>query len=130
MTPKPGADDDREPEQRRADALNTIATSILSSADTKPGAHVPPQFTLILTEQTWLDARAERQRTSPATFGFGPADDAAAGSGTDGLDLNGSTADTRDRPWTAEAVAVGFRSAALDDGTQIASSTVPAMSGT
>ena len=123
VTPKPGADDDREPEQRRADALDTIATSILSSADTKPGAHVPPQVTLILTEQTWLAARAERQRqrSSRAAFGFGPADDNAAGSGTGGLDLDfdSTGADTGDGPWTAEAVAVGYLPATLEDGTPV-----------
>ena len=137
VTPKPGADDDRDPAQRRADALTTIAESVLASADTKPGAHVPPQVTLTLTEETWLAAQAERrrQRASRATFGFGPADNDVVGSGTDGhrtdglrtdgfgaggLDLDGLSAnDTEDGPWTAEAVAVGYLPATLEDGTPV-----------
>jgi hypothetical protein len=71
VTPRPAADDDRDSSQRAADALDTIATRILSSADTKPGAHVPPHVSLILTEESLVGARAhlERRRAAAATGG-------------------------------------------------------------
>ena len=81
VTPRPGPDDDRDPEQRRAAALDTIATRILGFKDTKPGANVPPQISLILTEETWVAAQADRdrRRRALATFGF-RADDAGRSS--------------------------------------------------
>jgi hypothetical protein len=39
-----------------------MATRILAATDTTPGANVPPQITMILTEHTWTAARAERDR--------------------------------------------------------------------
>ena len=66
LTPRPAADDDRDPGQRAADALDTMATQILSAATTKPGAHVPPHVSLILTEETWVAARAHRDRRRAA----------------------------------------------------------------
>ncbi len=72
LSPRPGAEDDRDPGQRRADALDAMATRILASSDTRPGAHVPPQITMILTEATWVAARDERDRRRRAGAG-GPA---------------------------------------------------------
>ena len=72
LSPAPGAGDDRDFGQRNADALTMMAKSVLSSADTKPGAPVPVQVSFILTEATWLAAKAAREarRASLATFGF------------------------------------------------------------
>ena len=68
-TPRPGVEDDRDPGQRRADALDAMVGRILSDADTKPGAHVPPHVSMILTEATWHAARAERDRERSETNG-------------------------------------------------------------
>ena len=61
-TAAPAADDDRSTEQRRADALTTLAEGARASGDLKPSAHVPPQVSLILTEETWNATQAERDR--------------------------------------------------------------------
>lgn len=77
-TPRPAADDDRDPAQRAADALDTIAKSVLADVTTRPGGHVPAQVMMILTAQEWAAARAERtrQRELAAT---GDCDGASAG---------------------------------------------------
>ena len=62
LSPRPAADDDRDAGQRCADALDAMAGRILASAETKPGGHVPPQVSMILTAETWAAARAERDR--------------------------------------------------------------------
>lgn len=62
VTSRPGVDDDRDAGQRAADALDTIARSILADAGTKPGGQVPPQVTMILGADDWAAARAERDR--------------------------------------------------------------------
>ncbi|MBC7550715.1 MAG: DUF222 domain-containing protein [Cellulomonas sp.] len=64
--------DVRDIGQRNADALDTMARSVLASADTKPGAYVPVQISFILTEATWLAAKAARdaRRAALATFGL------------------------------------------------------------
>ncbi len=91
VTARPAADDDRSPGQRSADALDTMAQRILSSADTKPGAHVPPHVSLILPAATFAATRAHRDRrraaaaaaaSAPAGAGPGmPADGMSSGSG-------------------------------------------------
>ena len=90
VTPRPGPDDERQPEQRRADALRTLAENILASVGTKPGAHVPPQVSLILTEETWLAVQAERDR---------------------------QRADIAAQPPTVATTVVGYPPATLQDGT-------------
>ncbi|RYV51069.1 HNH endonuclease signature motif containing protein [Pengzhenrongella frigida] len=69
---RPGINDDRDFGQRNADALTSLALAALGDPTTKPGAHVPPQISLILTEATWIAAQAdrERRRASLTTFGF------------------------------------------------------------
>ncbi|NMR20270.1 HNH endonuclease signature motif containing protein [Cellulomonas fimi] len=85
VTARPAADDDRDPGQRRADALDTVAERILTLKDSKPGAHVPPHVSLILTETTWLAARAERDRRRRALgSGDAPAEDAGVSGRHDG----------------------------------------------
>jgi hypothetical protein len=71
LSPRPAADDDRDPGQRAADALDAMSVKVLGLLDSKPGAHVPPQISMILTEETWVAARAERDRRRRATV---PAD--------------------------------------------------------
>ncbi|CAM5785932.1 DUF222 domain-containing protein [Cellulomonas persica] len=51
---RPSADDERTSEQRRADALDTLATDLLASPKNAAGAVVPPQVSVIVTEPTWL----------------------------------------------------------------------------
>jgi hypothetical protein len=101
LTPRPAADDDRDAGQRRADALDAMATRILALADTKPGAHVPPQITMILTEETWVAARAERDRRR--------SDSTSASGGTDSTSATGA-ADL------APHATVGYPPATLEDG--------------
>ncbi|WP_407342292.1 DUF222 domain-containing protein [Pengzhenrongella phosphoraccumulans] len=92
-TPRPAADDDRDYGQRNADALGSIADRILASVNTKPGAHVPPQVSVILTEATWVAAQADRdrRRAALATFGFTTDDDADDGGEVGGRSGGGSS---------------------------------------
>jgi hypothetical protein len=103
VTPRPAADDDRDHGQRCADALAELAERTLAS-DTKPGAHVPPQITMILTEQTWNAARAELERRRAR-------DRAGSGSGS------GDAAEERAR--VADESVVGHPPATLEDGTAV-----------
>ncbi|WNB85456.1 DUF222 domain-containing protein [Cellulomonas sp. ATA003] len=79
LSPRPAEDDDRDPGQRRADALTDMAEHVLADPGTKPGGHVPPQITMILTPETWAAARAERDRQRRgAVAGNGAPDETAA----------------------------------------------------
>lgn len=77
VTPRPGADDDRDAGQRAADGLDTIARTILADTETRPGGHVPAQITMILSAQDWAAAKAERARRraggEPSPARVGPA---------------------------------------------------------
>src|SRR5665648_1065467 len=57
---RPGVDDDRTSEQRRADALGAIAEKVLSLPDTGSGAAVRPHISFVMTERTWAGLRALR----------------------------------------------------------------------
>src|SRR5690606_13667545 len=46
-TPRPAVDDDRDAGQRAADALDTMAKSVLADVTTRPGGHVPAQVTMV-----------------------------------------------------------------------------------
>jgi len=72
VTPRPAADDDRDPAQRRADALTAVAEHALSRAPNVPG-DARPHVSVVLREETFA---ALRQR------GDGPpaADGVASGS--------------------------------------------------
>src|SRR5665648_662664 len=59
-TGRPAADDDRLPEQRRADALEMITERILSLPDTTSGAAVRPHVSFVMTAETWVGLRARR----------------------------------------------------------------------
>lgn len=58
VTPVPSSDDDRDPTQRAADALDALAQGALSDPSSKPGGHVPPHVSLIVTEHTLTGLRA------------------------------------------------------------------------
>jgi hypothetical protein len=62
VTPRPPKGAKRTYGQRNADALDTMAATILASADSKPGASVPPQISMIVTAETWEAAKAARDR--------------------------------------------------------------------
>jgi hypothetical protein len=105
LTPRPGADDDRDHGQRCADALDAMATRTLA-ADPRPGTHVPVQISFLVTEQTWTAARADRDRRrarARATTGAGsrPPGRIDASDGTDSTD---------------DAMAVSCPPATLEDG--------------
>lgn len=59
-SPRPAPDDDRAPEQRRADALATLAERLLGDPRTTPGALVRPHVSLVLREETFAALRATR----------------------------------------------------------------------
>jgi hypothetical protein len=109
LTPRPAADDDRDAGQRAADALDTMATTVLGLADTKPGGHVPPQVSMILSEESWVAARAERDRRRRT------ADGQTTRAGADRATPSGSAhvpaAGVQDRG--------GHEPATLEDGTPI-----------
>ena len=57
LSPRPAADDDRTPEQRRADALAAMADKLLSLPDTVPGAAQSPHVSFVITAEAWADLR-------------------------------------------------------------------------
>lgn len=77
LSPRPAADDERTSEQRRADALDTMAEKILALPETVPGAAQRPHVSFLMTEATWAALRAERQAGS----GTGPGSGETAGRG-------------------------------------------------
>jgi hypothetical protein len=118
LSPRPGPDDDRDPGQRCADALDAMAVRTLAD-DTKPGAHVPQQVTMILTEETWIAAQAERDRRRARSSDR--AEGAAEATGRDpGRDPQ--SADPGALAVAATDVdpgASGYRPATLEDGTPV-----------
>lgn len=75
LSPRPAADDDRSAGQRRADALDALAETVLSLPDTGSGAAVRPHVSFLMTEETWAALRAARRADAGACDA---ADDAAA----------------------------------------------------
>lgn len=57
-TPRPAKDDGRTPAQRWADALTALAERTMRLTDPKPGAHVPPQVSFLLSADTWTAIRS------------------------------------------------------------------------
>ena len=66
VTPRPALEDDRTAEQRRADALETLATTVLALPETGSGAAVRPHVSFLMTESTWSALRAAPRGTAPA----------------------------------------------------------------
>lgn len=65
-SPRPAAEDTRTPDQRRADALETIASTILAHGELAPARHVPHQVMITMTEQTFLAAQRHLATASHA----------------------------------------------------------------
>ena len=57
VSPRPGLDDERTPEQRRADALVHLADRALDGTDAGTGPAGRPHVSLVLTEPTWQALR-------------------------------------------------------------------------
>lgn len=60
VSPRPAPGDERTPEQRRADALDTLAGSVLALPGTGPGAAVRPHVSFLMTESAWTALRSAR----------------------------------------------------------------------
>lgn len=90
---KPAPDDERSPEQRRADALETLADAALG-ATAAGGVPVGPRASLsfVMREETWAALREEKRREAggaPSGVAWGAASGAAAPPATfdDGVPL-------------------------------------------
>jgi len=62
LSPRPAVGDDRSSEQRRADALESMAEKILALPETVPGAAQRPHVSFLMTEETWAALRAAKLR--------------------------------------------------------------------
>ncbi|WNB86031.1 DUF222 domain-containing protein [Cellulomonas sp. ATA003] len=127
LSPRPAEDDDRDPGQRRADALTDMAEHVLADPGTKPGGHVPPQITMILTPDTWVAARSERDRrrraagastVNKARTGARVATGMRAGAGGVGPVAGDSAGDAAGGP-VARTEPVAYPAATLEDGTPV-----------
>ncbi|WP_185972397.1 HNH endonuclease [Georgenia yuyongxinii] len=103
---KPAVDDDRTREQRRADALVTMAARVLRVGADRVGAQIRPHLALIVEEQTWAALLARRAAIEAAdrdavdaAAGF---TGAAFGLGADGLPRATATLDTASATATGE----------------------------
>jgi len=87
VTPRPAADDDRDPAQRRADALTAVAEHALSRTPNVPG-DARPHVSVVLREETFAALRQQvdgRPASDVAVAASVAADgSAAAGSATAG----------------------------------------------
>lgn len=70
VSPRPALDDDRSPEQRRADALVALADRALDDPSTVTGAAVRPHVSLLVGESTWASLRRP-QPQAPTALGGG-----------------------------------------------------------
>ncbi|WP_182111728.1 MULTISPECIES: HNH endonuclease signature motif containing protein [unclassified Actinotalea] len=81
VSPRPGKDDDRSHEQRRADALDTIAEKILALPETGSGAAVRPHVSFLMDAGTWAGLRALRAAGDDGPRGDGATEDEPAAHG-------------------------------------------------
>lgn len=63
VSPRPGLDDERAPEQRRADALVQLADRALDDTGPATGPAGRPHVSLVLSESTWRALRAGGRRS-------------------------------------------------------------------
>ncbi|MBX9245137.1 DUF222 domain-containing protein [Actinotalea ferrariae] len=61
VSPRPGQDDERTSEQRRADALDVLAEKVLAMPQTGSGASVRPHISFLMDAETWAGLRALRE---------------------------------------------------------------------
>lgn len=62
---RPAADDERTGEQRRADALDTMASKVLELPENGRGASVRPHVSLLMDASTWAALRDARRAGTP-----------------------------------------------------------------
>lgn len=70
-------DDDRSPEQARADALVVLGEHALAAPGTRPGAAIRPHVSLVLTEDTFAQLRSAAERPPHVRAADGAAGSAA-----------------------------------------------------
>jgi len=68
-SPRPTKDDDRTPEQRRADALVAVAEHTLAAPDSPSGPTSAPHVSVILTEETWSSLTRTLRTDGPRAEG-------------------------------------------------------------
>lgn len=111
VSARPGVDDDRAPEQRRADALAQLADRALDDTGPAIGPAGRPHVSLVLTESTWraLRGRGDRSADESAARGAGVATEHVRGAGDTAARIAGSTADgaARKPPGAGSALDVG-----------------------
>lgn len=78
---RPAVDDDRNPEQRRADALDAIASKVLDLPETARGAAVRPHVSLLMDAATWAALRGAR-RSGASTAATPPTEPVTLEDGT------------------------------------------------
>ncbi|WP_066462172.1 HNH endonuclease signature motif containing protein [Sanguibacter suarezii] len=101
---RPPDGDDRDYAQRMADALVDVADRAVNGGSLKNGALVRPHVSVILTEETFVQARHElRRRAAAATAGAGAG--AAGTASTGGRANRARTASTAGTAGTAPASA-------------------------
>ena len=79
LTPVPAAGDERTSDQRRADALTTMAARVVDRGADKIGAQIRPHLSLLVPAETWAEMR--EQAENPANGPGSEAPPAATGSG-------------------------------------------------
>lgn len=109
VTPVPSLEDDRDHGQRAADALDTLAQAALTDPTSKPGGHVPPHVSIIMTEQTLAGLRALAARDGDAADGPVPAE--CPGTSTSGAPSSA--------PHEGISADHAFDPATLEDGTPV-----------
>ncbi|GIG22040.1 HNH endonuclease [Cellulomonas chitinilytica] len=105
--------DGRTPEQARADALDALASTVLSLPSTASGAAVRPHVSFLVREETFAALRRRRGGARAE----GVAGDGAAGEGVVGEGVAGDGA-------AGEGVAGEVPPATLEDGTPVATSEI------
>ncbi|WP_421743177.1 hypothetical protein [Cellulomonas sp.] len=114
--------EERTAEQARADALDTISQRILALPATASGAAVPPQISLLMTEDTFaaLRTHAARSRRPAKTPATRPAPDATAGQATDAAEDATDPARTIvDQPADMATALTGTPAVTLEDDTPV-----------
>lgn len=76
---RPAADDDRAADQRRADALSTMAEKMLALPETGSGAAVRPHVSVLMSVEAWAALRAAQSDRGGEAGQVGQAGRAAVG---------------------------------------------------
>ncbi|WP_421732566.1 HNH endonuclease signature motif containing protein [Cellulomonas sp.] len=89
--------EERTSEQARADALDALARRVLSLPETASGASVPPQISLLMSEETFAALRT-RRRASGGSRAFTESSEACPGAGLvgEGLSATGESPHARE----------------------------------